>query len=196
MKNHETQSPKINTKNVKTPRKDIPDNPLAVMEYMRQKGWCASIDFGEKQTGFVCFKRKEQWHDRAILAARCKYGYPFDNQNESAFRETTRRSAELCLQIYERFTTLVPGTPNIHGEITSCPFTNKAEYLELTCEAFVEKHKDKQLRCRTRASWSPQDSFFTLYGNTVTISDADRPALLSSIEQLHLKLDGTFAIDR
>jgi hypothetical protein len=185
----------LNKNDITTIRTALPDELFSLLAYMQTRGWGFNVTLDHEAFGYVSFKKEQQWHDRPMLANDCRYGYAFDSRDEAALLPAARRSAELCLSLYDLFVTIIPGTPDIHGKISPDFIINTPVYDQISYADFVKKHQDKQLRIRANAPWSDDAFCFTLYRHVVTIENDEKPALRTLIKTVRRKLDGRCAFE-
>jgi hypothetical protein len=167
-----------------------------LLQYMNKLGWHFSLNMPNKErkhSGSIYFTKKDPWHSRTTLACSCKYGYSFDDINQTNIQATAQRSAELCLTVYDVFTEDIPGTPNIYGEIKSEIIVNGDDYRHMTYSEFKSKHQDKDFTAYT--AFNPEDRRFSFYRSFIYIVGNERSDILKLIEKLKAKLNGTSAFE-
>ncbi|MCP4258039.1 MAG: hypothetical protein GY774_11000 [Planctomycetes bacterium] len=137
----------LNTKSITSIRPVLQKKLFPLIQYMHQLGWDVTINLPhDKSPGNVSFNKHSEWHNRPTLACKCSFGYQLEKSDEEHITSIAQRSAELCLSVYEAFPSLIPDTPNIHGDIKPGSIINLEKYRKETYKSFVERHADKKLK--------------------------------------------------
>ena len=114
----------LNTKSITSIRPVLQKKLFPLIQYMHQLGWDVTINLPhDKSPGNVSFNKHSEWHNRPTLACKCSFGYQL-----------------------EAFPSLIPDTPNIHGDIKPGSIINLEKYRKETYKSFVERHADKKLK--------------------------------------------------
>lgn len=186
----------VDKKQVTTIRPELMLPLFDLIAHMNSIGWNFSLKMPNDHNGYISFQKVGNWHDRVIAANDCKFGYPFASIDRETIEACARRSAELCLTVYESMPNLLPKTPNIYGEITPCAIANKPEYNSLT---YAEFQKQVEERCSLKlidvAPWVKDAFYLTFYRHTITILNSERATLLADLTFLEDKLSGLVAVD-
>lgn len=149
-----TNTPMVSKSKINSIRPEIAEKSLfEVITYMNALGWNfrlshPKVENNPETFGYVSFKKRDNWHNRPILANRCEYGYTLTSTSfsEEELLATVKKAAELCLTVYETFYNIIPGNPNIYGEISPCLIANNPDKLSLTYEEFSTRQKEARLQ--------------------------------------------------
>jgi hypothetical protein len=181
----------LNVNDIGEPRDEIPHHLPDILEFMSQKGWKHSLSTdGRHQYIYIGFSTGDRWHDRATLATDCFFGFREKRTNAKGLVELARRSAELCLTVYDTFVDVIPSNVNAKGVITENPFINKEPFSNESYDEFKARHQDKEFTIRERN----KNLLATSYMNRIVVKNDDVVHLISDIENVNQKLAGTSAV--
>lgn len=183
----------VNSRSVVDVREALVLPLFPLIAYMQSMGWSIHLKYPcGRHEGFVGFEKKGDWHGLALLTGNYKFGYHLNTSDTSVVTEVARRSAELCLTVYETFTALRPGNPNVHGDITPDRILQGSPYAAVTQVELDQRHA--HFAFTQRPPWNDDTLTFKLHARFVHIRTAEIPVYLEAIRCVEDALDGKCAI--
>lgn len=184
----------VNQNNVTKVRKELELPFFELVDYMRTLGWSFHIQYPfDSKKGYVSFQKQKDWHGLALYMGRYKFGYTLDSVDESVVLNIAQRSAELCLTVFECFTTKRPSNANIHGEIIADPIFDASPYAETTQAELDLRHAHFNLK-RIDFNHKDEDLLFKLHGEFLSVPRCRIEEYLHAINKVEDALNGLQAI--
>lgn len=183
-------------------RPEILDLPsiMSVADYMSKKGWDLELKMPEINkrntgSGFVSFKKRDNWHDRLVPALHHGYGKRLESVNlsEEEILLTTKKAAEICLRVYEHFGNTYPTSPNIYGEISACTIGNKEEYLQ-DIFRYENRVELANKRWEVKLAYKPSNDSVVVTPNNILIEASDLALLNKNYKMVKEAFSGEIAI--